>query len=200
MRREPISAAPETADSIVWEIRLPVLTNLFLWYDLAKVFVIVYIVVVTLMSAIFLVAGEAAGIPSVAFVFAIVCGALLAASIPIAAIWYANRVNVRYTLSPKGVRYDTLERKDRWLNRALVVLGLAMGKPAAAGAGLIAASRETELTRWKDVTRIKEHRSLAVLSLLDGWHVVQRLHCSREDYERVAGYVREHATLPRDSI
>jgi hypothetical protein len=187
----------EAAGGPSWEYRLPVLTNVFLWYDLAKVFLIDYLVIVALMATIFLAAGDPGSIVKLARIFALVCAGLFVASMPIAALWYANRVHVRYELSPKGVRYQNLERKDRVANRALFVLGLLSGKPAAAGAGLLAASRETEFTRWRDVTRVREHVSLGVVTLMNSWRVVQRLHCRRENYQQVVSYVRDHVTRPR---
>jgi hypothetical protein len=185
------------ADGLTWEYGLPVLTNVFLWYDLAKVFLITYLVIVALMAMIFLAAGDPGSVVTLAKIFALVCAGLLVASMPIAVLWYANRVHVRYELSPKGVQYRTLERKDRVANRALFVLGLLSGKPGTAGAGLLAASRETEFTRWRDVTRVREHRSLGVVTLMNGWRVVQRLYCRREDYQQVVSYVRDHVARPR---
>ena len=181
------------AEGLAWEHRVPVLTNPFLWYDLTKVFVITYLVCVTLMTVVFLIAGEPASVAPIARIFAFVCGGLLAASMPLAALWYWNRVHVRYELSARGVRHQALERKDKVANRLLVVLGLLSGRPSAAGTGLLAASRETEFTRWTDVTRVREHASLGVLSLMSGWRVVQRLHCPPEDFRRIANYVRDHA-------
>jgi hypothetical protein len=189
--------AREGAAGPAWDYRLPVLTNVFLWYDLTKVFLIVYLVTVALMAVVFVAAGDPGSVVGFARIFAFVCTALLVASMPIAALWYANRVHVRYELSSKGVRYQTLERKDKVANRALFILGLLSGKPAAAGAGLLAASRETEFTPWRDVTRVKEHASLGVVTLMNDWRVVQRLHCRREDYPQVVSYARDRVTRPR---
>lgn len=94
------------------------------------------------------------------------------------------------TLSVEGVLYEALERKDRLANRALVVLG---GRRGPVGTGLIAATREAEVTRWRDVTRVRAHGRLGVVTLLNRWRVVQRLHCPREDFERILAYAREHA-------
>jgi hypothetical protein len=149
------------------------------------------------MAAAFLMAGEPLSIVQFARVFALVCAGLLVASIPVATLWYANRVHVRYELSPRGVQYHTLERRDRAANRLLVILGLLSGRPAAAGAGLLAASRETELTRWTDVKRVREHATLGVVSLMSGWRVLQRLHCGRADYRRVVAYVNNHVPRSR---
>lgn len=149
---------------------------------------------VALMAATFLMAGDPASIVRFARVFALVCAGLLVASIPVATLWYANRVHVRYELSPRGARYRTLERRDRVANRLLVVLGLLSGRPAAVGTGLLAASRETELTRWTEVTRVRQHATLGVVSLMNGWRVLQRLHCGPGDYRRVVTYVNDHVT------
>ncbi len=199
MRRQLRSLRPSARrrhgdDELTWEYRLPVLTNVLLWYDLTKVFLTVYVVGVAVMATAFLMAGEPASIVQVARVFALVCAGLLVTSIPVAALWYANRVHVRYELSPRGVRYQTLERRDRVANRLLVVLGLLSGRPAAVGTGLLAASRETEFTRWTEVTRVREHATLGVVSLMSRWRVLQRLHCGREDYRRVVTYVTDHVT------
>ena len=193
----------EAAGRLAWDYRLPVLTNLFLWYDLVKVFLIVYVIVLVLMTAIFAMAGDLGSVGAVIKIFAVVCAGLAASSVPIAAVWYANRAHVRFELSRKGVLYRTLEPKDRALNRALFILGVLAGKPSVAGTGLLAASRETEFTPWKDVTRVREHPSLGAISLVGGWRVVQRLHCEREDFARIAAFVRAHvpecATGPLDS-
>jgi len=179
--------------SLAWEFRLPVLTNPFVWYDLAKVFVIVYVVIVVLMGGTFLVAGTAEDALRVARVFAFVCGGLFVFCLLVAAIWYRKGAAVRFTLTPKGVRYEALGRKDKAVNRALVVCGLLAGRPSAAGAGLIARTRETEFVGWREVRRVKAHAAARVVTLMSGWRVLQRLHCTRDDYERILDYALGHA-------
>jgi hypothetical protein len=179
------------ADKLAWDDRLPIISNVFLWYDLAKVYLIVYVVVMALLGTIFSLSGEPQSVLTMAPVFAVVCGGLFAMSVPIAAVWYANRAHVRFELTAKGVLYRTLEHKDQLANRALFILGVLLGKPSAAGAGLLAASREAEFTKWTDVTRVNEHPRFSTISLVCGWRVAQRLHCQRDDYPRVAAFVRD---------
>ena len=46
-------------------------------------------------------------------------------------------------------------KKNRTINALTVVLGLLSGKPAAAGAGMLAQSRQEVSLRWNRVTRVK---------------------------------------------
>jgi hypothetical protein len=180
---------PDLPESrISWEYRIPVIKNIFLWYDILKLYAIVYVVCVALLATIFLVSGDAAGIGPIARIFAWVCGGLAAASLVIAFIWYANRIRVRFTMSAKGVLYETLERKDVRANRLLILFGLLTGKPGAAGTGLIAASRETELIPWRDVKKAKMHPAHGVISLMSRWRVLTRLYCPPERYGEIAAY------------
>lgn len=183
-------AGPVVADGIVWDAEIPVLTNLFLWWEVGRLFLIVWVVVVALMGAIFLATGDPASVVPIAGVFALVCPALVVFSMLVASARYLNRIRVRFALSAEGVRYQTLERGDSVLNRLAVVLGLFSGRPATAGAGLLAEARKTEFISWNKVTRVREHETLLAVTLIQGRRVVQRLHCHRDNYRSVVAFVR----------
>ncbi len=182
----------DTGADIAWEYRIPVVTNAFLWYDVTKTYVIAYVISVALMSVVFVLAGDPQSVIPIARIFALVFAGLTAVSIPIAFVWYANRIAVRFTLSPAGVRYETLERKDKTLNRLLIVLALLLGRPGAAGTGLLAAGREMEFTKWTDVKKVKPHPALSVITLRSEWRVIQRLYCMPAQYQEIARYVQDH--------
>jgi hypothetical protein len=182
-------SARQAGDDIVWDARLPILTDGFLWWDMAKVFLAVYLIVVALMGAVFLAAGEPDSIIRVARVFAVVCSGLLIFSMSVAALWYRNRARVRYALSAEGAKVETLERKDVALNRLAILIALILGKPSAAGAALLAAARESEFTPWKKVTRVRRHDALRVVALLNGRRIVQRLYCPADIHQRIVNEV-----------
>jgi len=52
--------------------------------------------------------------------------------------------------------------------------------------------------RWKQVKGVHYHRRTRVICVRDGWHVVVRLYCGAQDYERVAGVVAAHLERTRD--
>ncbi len=196
-----IVARRRNAGETGWEFHIPVATNVFLWYDLARAYVAAYLVSVILMAVVFILAGEPGSVVAIARIFAIVFLGLTVLSVPIAFIWYANRISVRFTLSLEGLLYETLERKDKVLNRALIVLGLVFGRPGAAGTGLLARTREREFTRWRDVQSVVLHPSWSVITLKGRWRVIQRIYCPPERYaaiaRRVGGYVaRARSTRP----
>ncbi len=58
--------------------------------------------------------------------------------------------------------------------------------------------RDSGGIRWKQVKRIHFHRRRRVICIRDGWHVVVRLYCAAEDYERVERLVGAHFERTRD--
>ncbi len=147
------------------------------------------------MAVVLILAGEPGGVIRIAPIPGLVFLGLAAVSDPIAFVWYANRILVRFTLSPDGVRYETLARKDKTVNRALIVLGLLLARPGASGAGLLAAVREAEFTRWREVRSVRGHPSrsvITVITLKSRWRVLQRFYCPPGRFTEIARYVRGH--------
>ena len=71
---------------------------------------------------------------------------------------YQGKYEAEYILNQKGVLCRTQERqakKNRIINAVTVILGLLSGKPAAAGAGMLAQSRQEVFLRWKRITKVK---------------------------------------------
>lgn len=155
---------------ICWEYLIPVVNNPFLWYDIIRAYVLAYALSAILMAVAFILAGEPGGVIRIAPILGLVFLRLAAVSASIAFVWYANRILVRFTLSPDGVWHETLERKDKTVDRGLIVLGLALGRPGASGVGVLAAIREVEFTRWRDIRSVAEHPSpLSVITLKSRW-------------------------------
>jgi hypothetical protein len=66
-----------------------------------------------------------------------------------------------------------------------VVLGLLSGRPAVAGAGMLAQSRQEVFLRWNRVTKVKyKPKSLTIL-LRGGWMEQIALFCAAENYSQV---------------
>jgi hypothetical protein len=107
----------------------------------------------------------------------LVFGGMGAALLLIMLTFFGNRFPVRYTLSSFGLRWEALSRRGHWANRVAFVAGLMTGRLAVAGAGALAASRGVEEFRWSDIRRVRFHPREGVISLMNGWRVVMRLHC-----------------------
>ncbi len=184
-----------------WEIDLRLVTDPFVLYDTGKVVLISALLIIFVGSLIALMLGGATapweewrmGLQIVVLVF----GGLGLGMLLVMLVFFGNRFPVRMTLEPRGVRWEALSRRGRWANRGAVVLGLLAGQPAVAGAGMLAASRRVETMRWKDIQRVRFHPQFHVISLMNGWRVVIRLHCPSALYPEVADRIRAAAVHAR---
>ena len=71
---------------------------------------------------------------------------------------YRGKYEAEFVLDGKCILCRTQAKqakKNRTINALTVVLGLLSGKPAAAGAGMLAQSRQEVSLRWNRVTRVK---------------------------------------------
>lgn len=101
---------------------------------------------------------------------------------------YRGKYEAEFVLDDKGVRCRTQAKqakKSRIVNTLTVVLGLLSGKPAAAGAGMLAQSRQEVFLRWNRVTKVKYKPKSLVILLRGGWTEQIALFCAAENYSQV---------------
>ncbi|MBN1543115.1 hypothetical protein JW992_13315, partial [candidate division KSB1 bacterium] len=98
---------------------------------------------------------------------------------------FFNRYWVRFTLDEDGVLYESV----RWsrkvsgaINAGAVVLGLLAAMPAAAGAGLMARSRQTVFLPWNRVRKVRCFDRFRVITLSNSWRPFLRLHCPTDEH------------------
>ncbi|MCW5963288.1 MAG: hypothetical protein KIT83_04555 [Bryobacterales bacterium] len=170
-------------------------------YDTAKVLLFSAMTVISVGSVIaLLMGGASAPLAEWLLVFRIV--GLVFVGIGVALllvmlIFFGNRFPVRITLEPRGVRWEARSRRGKWANRTAIVAGLLTAKPGLMGAGLLAETRSTEGMRWKDIRRVRFHPQLCVISLMNSWRVVLRLHCPPTLYHQVCILIRTAAPHAR---
>lgn len=112
---------------------------------------------------------------------------------------YRGKYEVEFVLDRKGVLCRTQAkqaRKNRVINTLAVILGLLTGKPAAAGAGMLAESRQETFLRWNRITRVKYKSKSHTILLRGGWTENIALFCTDESYEQVESFVRRNLPLP----
>lgn len=187
MSDEARVAGVSEGEVIEWEVRVPLLTSRFMLWDFGKVIVISVAIMYALVAVMgWFVDGEFVLMPLVVFPIAAGAMALLFA---IACLLLGNRFTMRLAVGPEGVVYSSGAAERRW-NRAAIILGLLAGSASATGAGLLASSREEGGFPWSDIHRANEHPAQRVISLRDSWHVVLRLYCTPDNYDRVLAVVR----------
>lgn len=106
---------------------------------------------------------------------------------------YRGRYEVEYVLDDKGVFCHTQEKQakqNRSINFLTAVLGLISGKPAIAGAGMLAQSRQHQFLKWSSITKIKYKSQQYVILLRSGWLEQTALFCTQDNYAQVKQFVR----------
>ena len=113
---------------------------------------------------------------------------------------YRGKYETEFVLDQKGVLCRTQAKqakKDRIVNALTVMLGLLSGKPAVAGAGMMAQSRQEVFIRWSRLTKVKYKPKSRTILLWGGWTENIALLCADENYEQVEVFVRRNTTLPK---
>jgi hypothetical protein len=113
---------------------------------------------------------------------------------------YRGKYEVEFVLDQKGVLCRTQAKqakKNRIVNALTVVSGLLYGKPSAAGAGILAQSRQEVFLRWSRVTKVRYKPQNHTILLRGGWTENIALFCANENYEQVEAFVRRNTPLPR---
>lgn len=109
---------------------------------------------------------------------------------------YRGKYEAEFVLDQKGALCRTQarqEKKNRIINVLTVVLGLLSGKPAVAGAGLLAQSRQETFLRWDRITKVKYKPNNRTILLWGGWTEQIALFCTQDDYALVEKFVIQRA-------
>lgn len=106
---------------------------------------------------------------------------------------YGGKYEVEFILNSEGVLCRTQAkqaRKNRIVNALTIALGLLTGKPAAAGAGLLARERQSVYLRWNRITKVSYHPERQAIHLRGGFSQNIGLFCTKENYKQVEELVR----------
>ena len=101
---------------------------------------------------------------------------------------YRGKYEAEFVLDGKGVLCSTQAKqakKNRIINALTVVLGLLSGKPTAAGAGMLAQSRQEVFLNWNRVTKVKCKPNSRTILLRGGWTEQIALFCADENYLQI---------------
>lgn len=107
---------------------------------------------------------------------------------------YGGKYEAEFFLDEEGVLCRTQEkqtRKNRIINALTVVGGLLSGKPAVAGAGVLAGSRQSAYLRWNRITKISYQPNRQTILLRGAWTEHIGLFCTKENYARAEQFVRD---------
>lgn len=105
---------------------------------------------------------------------------------------YHGKYDVEFILDQNGVLCRTQVRqakKNRVINTVAVISGLLSGRPAVAGAGVLAQSRQEVFLRWNSITKVKYKPHSRTILLRGGWTEQIALFSTKENYEKMENFV-----------
>ncbi|MEA5059567.1 hypothetical protein SDC9_191194 [bioreactor metagenome] len=105
---------------------------------------------------------------------------------------YGGRYMAEFILDDKGVCCKTQEKQaktNRLLNSITVVLGVLSGKPAVAGAGMLAQARQETRLPWSRIRKASFRPASHTILLQGGCTEKIAVFCTKKNYDQVAGFV-----------
>lgn len=125
-------------------------------------------------------------------------GVLLLLSWGFIMVLYRGNYAVEYFLNDSGVRCQTekvMGRKNRVVNLLTVFLGLFSGRLTAAGAGMLAQSRQDVFLKWGKIRKVKNNPRNYTIQLWGGWTEQLALFCTADNYAQIEQIVQAKTKL-----
>ncbi|MGI6498948.1 MAG: hypothetical protein ACOX0U_09150 [Oscillospiraceae bacterium] len=177
-------------EKIQWRISVPIFRNTVILKQLGLAIGIPF-------GLVALVIGLASG-KSVYTLYGLgLIAALLLLSWLFIMVIHRGKYEAEFLLDQKGVLCRTQEKqakKNRIVNGMTVAFGVLSGKPAAAGAGMLAQSRQEVFLRWAHVAKVKYRPKNRTILLRGGFSEQIALFCTAENYPQIAHEVALHTT------
>jgi hypothetical protein len=181
-------AMAQRAEKIQWQISVPIFRNTIILKQLGLAVGLPFGLVALVIG---LVSGKSI---YTLYALGLIAALLLLTWLLIMAI-YRGKYELEFRLDDKGVLCRTQARKakkNRIINALTVVLGLLSGKPAAAGAGMLAQTRQEVFIRWNRVTKVKYKPKSCTILLRGGFAEQIALFCTPQNYMRMKDLIIEN--------
>jgi len=179
-RQAKMTRSEQKKQQLTWEAAIPLVSSPFFLWDMLKLFGITALVMGLLLALIQLLSPAPGFWQACWLIPLLVSGGLFLLSLLVSILVFFNRYWARFTLDGDGVLYESA-RGSRTVSRALgsgaIILGLLRSAPVAAGAGMLARSRNMVFLSWCNVCKISPFPRYRVITLSNCWRPVLRLHC-----------------------
>lgn len=119
----------------------------------------------------------------------LVAGIILVLLMIVLGLVYRGGYEYQYRIDAAGIRASTHGRTAT-TNHIVNVLLILVGGLSATGAGLMAASRQSQFIAWEQVTRIAVDERQRTITLLRGRRPLMLVACDAVRYPVVLEYVR----------
>lgn len=173
-------------NSITWNTELPLLTSPVIIRQLIFVLVASTLFVLVFVLALDAFEGNLTWESFMRYLIyaLLILGGLSFLAMIVILVFYGNRYEYKFTLDETGVTSETVggTRKKNAIVNLLLVLS---GRPGPAGAGLIGASRQSEMVKWEKVESISVDPQKLEIVLRRKVRAIMLIRCTPENYQAV---------------
>ncbi len=162
-----------------WDINISILKNPLLWFQIFMVVLLSSSYLLLLLVGLNLYENHWEDIPSSVLVFVSIGGSFFLAFSLIAFLFYGRGIPTKYVLRDGYIEQHTLSKGKKAVG-LLGLFALLSGKNAgytAAGASLLAHSREQIAVEWKDVFELQVFPNRKEIQLHNEWRTVMQIIC-----------------------
>lgn len=181
---------------ISWEIDVSLLNNKHIVKQIIFVFSIAILFTILVIFFIELFSGSLTWsfLVTLAKIFLLLVAIIAVLAVLGVFLVMGNRYSYAYTLDPdRGIweRPQVRQRRKNFIiNSLLVILGLFAKTPSAAGAGVLAQSRQEQFVKWEDVNKLEIDPRNNTVALKKNRRVLMVVFCHPDNFEAVAGQVQ----------
>ena len=183
-------------DIISWEIDVSLINNKYIARQIITVFGLAILFVLVILFLIELFSGtlNLVFLLNLLKIFLLLVAIIAVLTVLGVFLVMGNRYSYRYTLDPdKGIWEKPQagqRKKNSLVNSFVIFLGLLAKNPAAAGAGVLAQSRQEQHIKWKDINQVEIDPRKQVIVLKKNKITRMIVFCLPDNYEKVAGLIK----------
>lgn len=179
---KPLSILP-----LEWDINISVLHNPLLWFQFFIAAFLSSLFLLFLLVGLNLYENHWEEIPSSLLVFLSMGGGLFLAFSLITLLLFGRGIPTKYILRDGHIEQHTLNRGKK-ATSLLGLFALLSGKNAgytAAGASLLARSREQIAVEWKDVFEVQVFPKRKEIRLDNEWRTIMQIICPDDQFDKI---------------
>lgn len=170
----------EANERIEWSVRVPIFRNTIILKQLGFAIGIPFGILILILI-----------LARAYFALILMAALFLGTYLLILAVW-GGKYHAGFEIDRSGIRNFTMKdhaKKNLIINSLAVIGGLFSGKPAVAGAGILAQSRQDVMIRWRSIRKVKFFPQRQTIMIKGGFSENIALFCNDDNYKNVESYI-----------
>lgn len=171
-----------------WQIRVSIFKNPVILKSLALAIGIPFAIVI---GVILFAAGADAGYAL------LLIGLLFLLTFLLLMVLFGGRYAPGFIIDESGITNYTQSkyaRRSNKISKLTILLGALSANPTAAGAGLLAQSKQVVRLKWKNIRKTKYDPKRCTIVLSGGIAEKIAVFCTRDNYAQVESVIKEHTS------